>query len=117
MTPIHGQTGEVVAWLKETNIYHLDGQHAALLNGNNVYGHHGQQLGVFTTGFFRDHSGEAVAFVKGATDGPVTPETHIPPFPSYPSIPPIPVTCREAKVPVAPKSSWGKSWKEFFEET
>lgn len=68
---MYDRRGEVVAWLNDIDIYHLNGLHVAVLNGKNVYGHRGQHLGVFTDGYFRDHPGGAVAFMHSASGGPL----------------------------------------------
>jgi 4-fold beta-flower domain-containing protein len=114
MNPIFGPSGRVVAWLRGTNIYDLDGSHAAVINGNNVYGHRGQQLGTFTKGFFRDARGGAVAFVRGASVGPVPPVPAVPPVPPVPQIPPIPAVPAIPRVPAVPLLSWGTSWALFI---
>jgi hypothetical protein len=90
MEPIFDRSGSVVAWLRDSDIYHLDGGHAAVLNGDNVYGHRGEHSGVFKNGLFRDHRGGVVAFIRGASGGPIRPIPSIPPIPPIPSIPPIP---------------------------
>lgn len=82
MNPIYDRRGQVVAWLDDENIYHLNGRHAGVVDGNNVYGHRGQHLGVLDHGLFRDHRGGAVAFLEGATGGPILP---IPSNPAYPT--------------------------------
>lgn len=73
MNPIFNNNGQVVAWQHNENIYHLDGSHAAVIDGDNVYGHSGQHLGVFDNGLFRDHQGGTVAFLDGASGGPMLP--------------------------------------------
>ena len=84
MTPIYGTNGNVVGWLKGSDIYNLNGSHAAALNGHDVHDHHGSHLGVLKDGFFRDHRGAAVAFLVGTSGGPLTPILAIPPSRRYP---------------------------------
>ncbi|MNZ79119.1 hypothetical protein D3C78_977140 [compost metagenome] len=88
MTPMYDSKGRVVAWIKKTNIFHLNGSHAAVVNRENVYSHSGKHLGLFKQGLFRDHSGGAVAFIKDASGRPIKP------IPSIPPIPPIPPSLR-----------------------
>ena len=114
MEPIYGHSGQVVGWLQGEDIYHLNGSHAAVLNGTNVYGHRGQQLGVFDKGLFRDHSGGVVAFIRGATGGPVLPVPSVAPVPPVPSVPPVPAIPSVPRVPAVPSLGWGRSWEEFI---
>jgi len=39
--PIYNKRGRVVAWHNDTDIYNLNGTHAAVVNGEDVYGHPG----------------------------------------------------------------------------
>ena len=93
MNPIYNSNCQVVSWQSAENIYHLNGSHAAVINGDNVYGHSGQHLGILTSGYFRDQNGGAVAFFSDATGGPIPP---IPPIPAIPSL------------------GWGSSWDQFI---
>jgi hypothetical protein len=81
MQPIFNRQGQVVAWYKGTNIYHINGAHAAVINGENIYDQRGRHLGIFKKGIFRDHKGGAVAFISGASGGPILPITSISPIP------------------------------------
>ena len=90
MNPIYDREGQVVGWKNDENIYDLDGSHAAVRNKENVYGPSGQHLGLLLEGFFRDHRGDAVAFLSGAIGGPILPTTSLPPIPPMPSTPPSP---------------------------
>ncbi len=36
MEPVYDRLGRVVAWHNDVNIYHLNGSHAAVINGDNV---------------------------------------------------------------------------------
>ena len=48
----------------------------------------GNYLGEFGDGYFWDRSGNAVAFVEGASEGPALPVTEVVPMPPIPSTPP-----------------------------
>src|SRR5689334_10424103 len=102
MKPIYDRRGKVVAWQRDTDIYHLNGSHAGVINRQNVYGHRGQQLGVFKSGLFRDHRGGVVAFVRGASGGPVLPVPSVAPVPPVPSVPPVPAVPSVPRVPAVP---------------
>jgi hypothetical protein len=112
--PIFDCSGRVVAWLRGTDIYHLNGAHAGVINGENVYGHFGQQLGVFRNGLFRDHAGGAVAFMRRAAGGPLLPVMSVPPVPPIPSVPPVPAVPSVPTVPGVPSLGWGQDWQEFI---
>ena len=85
MNPIYDREGQVVGWKNDQNIYDLDGSHAAVRIKENVYGPNGEHLGLLLEGFFRDHRGDAVAFLSGAIGGPILPSLSIPPDPPIPS--------------------------------
>ena len=114
MDPIYDRSGHVVAWLRGNDIYNLNGSHAAVLNRQNVYGHRGQQLGLFGNGQFRDSRGGVVAFMRGATGGPVKPVPSVPPVPPVPSVPPVPAVPSVPRVPAVPSLGWGIQWQEFI---
>ena len=114
MEPINDRAGRVVAWRRGDDIYHLSGAHAGIIKGTNVYGHRGQQLGVFKNGLFRDHHGGVVAFMRGATGGPVLPVPSVPPVPPVPSVAPVPAVSSVPRVPAIPSLGWGQEWKQFI---
>ena len=115
MEPIYSRQGRVVAWRSDTNIYNLNGTHAAVINGQNVYGHRGQHLGVFVSGLFRDHLGAVVAYKSGAAGGPIPPIPSIPPIPPIPSIAPIPAIPSIPPIPAIPNLGWSSlSWLNFI---
>ena len=114
MNPIYDREGQVVGWKNDENIYDLDGSHAAVRIKENVYGPSGEHLGLLLEGFFRDHRGDAVAFLSGAIGGPILPNPSIPPAPPMPAIPPIPAKPSIPPIPAIPSLDWGISWKEFI---
>ena len=114
MDPIYDREGQVVGWLQDENIYHLDGSHAAVRNKINVYGPDGEHLGLLLEGFFRDHRGDAVAFLAGAIGGPILPPTSPPPDPPTLSLPPTPAKPSIPPIPAIPSLDWGISWKEIL---
>lgn len=79
MEPIYDHSGAVVAWRKAEGIYALDGQACALLWNRGIHDLQGRYLGRFEDGWFRDRSGRVVAFIQGATGGPLPPSTQAPP--------------------------------------
>jgi hypothetical protein len=108
MEAIYDRNSRVVAWRQSNNIFHINGLHTAVIRGNQVYGHRGQHLGVFKNGLFRDHRGCVVAFMNGASGGPVLPIPSVSPVPPVPAVPSVP------PVPAVPSLSWGMNWQEFI---
>jgi hypothetical protein len=98
-TPIFDRIGRTVGWLDGEVVRLPNGQHIAFVSNNGVHDYGGRCIGYFEDGYFRDSSGNAVAFVQGATGGPLPPLPQLPPLPPLfplapiapiPSIPPIP---------------------------
>lgn len=115
MEPIYNRQGQVIAWLNDSNICHLNGAHAAVINGENVYGQRGQHLGIFKGCLFRDHQGGVVGFESGATGGPILPIPLIPPIPPIPSIPPIPAIPSIPPITAIPSLGWSAiDWQQFI---
>jgi len=75
MEPIYGATGRVVAWLDDNRevTRDLQGNVNAWLREDCVYSLRGQHVGHFVDGNFRDARGAVVAFIAGASGGPVKP--------------------------------------------
>jgi hypothetical protein len=73
---IYNNAGILVAWINGDIIYDTSGRYAiAFIDNENVisFNNNGKYLGRFHKGFFRDKVGNAVAWIKGATGGPITP--------------------------------------------
>ena len=114
MEPTYDPRGKVIAWLNGENIYYLNGKHAAVLNGENLYGRRGQHLGVFLSGFFGDHRGGAVAFMEGASGGPLLPLASLPPLPPLPALAPLPAVPSLPPLPGLPSLRWSQVvWAQF----
>lgn len=115
MEPIYGPRGEVVAWLKSPNqLLDLRGSVIAWIDRTEVYTLSGSHVGQFVSGFFRDRQGNATAWVRGASGGPMTPIPSIPPIPPIPAIPPIPPIFAIPAIPAIPSFSWsGRSFDRF----
>lgn len=65
--------GRSVAWVRERSIYDYQGGHLAWWYGDHI----------------RDHSGQLMYWLRGASTGLVHPIPQIPPIPGIPSIEPI----------------------------
>ncbi|GAA3974612.1 4-fold beta flower protein [Mucilaginibacter dorajii] len=73
---IYNNAGVLVAWINGDIIYDSTGRDAiAFIDNQKVisFSNDGKYLGRFHNGFFRDKVGNAVAWIKGATGGPITP--------------------------------------------
>ncbi|WP_423816156.1 4-fold beta flower protein [Rhodocaloribacter litoris] len=114
MEPIFDRTGAVVGWLHEGRILDRSNRYRGFVKGDAVYAMGGQYLGRFRNGFFRDRSGGAVAFIQGASGGPLLPITQIPPVPPIPPIPPINPVPPIPPIPPVDSLSWGVDWDEFL---
>ncbi len=114
--PIFDSNGRVVGWLRGQLIYDLGGNSRAFLHGDCVSSNRGRHLGRMDRGFFRDRSGNAVAFLKGARGGPILPVPEVPPVPPIPAVPPVPPVSPVPPVPPVPSLSWSPlSWARFLE--
>ena len=104
--PIHDSAGLTVGWLDANTVRDRSGIHRAFVSNRSIFTYSGGYLGAFVDGFFRDKSGHAVAFIRGATGGPLLPLAALPPspplFPLAPlaPLPPLP------PVPALPSLSW-----------
>ena len=116
MKSIHDREGQVVGWLYDEHIYHLDGSHAAVRNKENIFGHSGEHLGLLLEGYFRDHRGDAVAFLPGAIGGPILPAPAEPPDPPILTNPPNPAKPSIPPIPAIPSVDWGISWEDFIQD-
>jgi hypothetical protein len=110
MTPIYGAQGDVVGWLDTPDcIRDLNGATIGWLYEDAVHGVRGQHVGYFNDGAFRDHSGEVVAWVDGATGTPLKPIQHIRPVQPVKHVNPVRAV-REVKHVRAVRSiSWSAS--------
>jgi len=114
MEPIYNRNGRVVAWQNNDVIHDLRGEAVAFLSGSNVVNYRGQHLGVLDRGFFRDHNGSAVTFIRGAIGGPVPPVPSVPPVPPVPAIAPVRPVPPVPPVPAVPSLGWSSmDWDRF----
>jgi hypothetical protein len=74
MQPIFDRYGELRGWLDVDCVRNRTGSVIAFVSGrNDVYAPDGSHLGRFSSGYFWDHSGGAVAWTKSARGVPPTP--------------------------------------------
>lgn len=80
MEPIYGPDGAVVAWNENNEIVRdLQGRVIGWLFDDAVHGTRGHHVGYFDDGLFRDKRGAVVAWMSGASGGPVKPARHVRP--------------------------------------
>ena len=116
MYPIFNRKGKVVGWLHEKNIYGPGGKHLAFIKKENVYNHRGEHKGFFLDNFLKDSEGKAVAFIEGATGGPLLPETKKAPIPPLlDKQPKSPEFRKSYKEPKSDFYDWGTKWRKFIE--
>ena len=114
MEPIFNRLGAVVGWIHGGRILDRSNRYRGFFNGDAIHSMSGKYIGRMHNGFIRDKAGGAVAFVKGASGGPIPPITHIPPIPPIPSIPPISAIPAIPSIPAIPLLSWGIDWDVFL---
>jgi hypothetical protein len=90
MEPIFDSNGAVVSWLNGTHVHDLNGNPFAFIQNGAVYLYNAQQIGWLRIGYFRDGHGNAVAFLRKHSGGPLTPLPELPPLPPLPALPPLP---------------------------
>lgn len=114
MNPVYGPDGKVTAWLFSDVLYSLNGTPVAYLSGENVLNFSGAHCGVLKNLFFRDHHGDVVGFLKGASGGPKLP-VPLPPPPApmkglAPMRPPAPMSPVQAMATY----NWSRlAWQQF----
>ena len=114
--PIYNNTGWPIGWLIGNAVYDRLGQPRAFLEDAMVFSYEGEYLGEFTDGFFRDHAGDAVAFIEGAHAGPFLPPTKQP-TPELPELqdPPSQPTISTPPSPPLGTLRWSEnSWNSFL---
>ncbi|WP_346353225.1 4-fold beta flower protein [Azotosporobacter soli] len=118
MIAIFDRRGVVRAWLDKEYVYNLEGSKVlGFLDNEGVFNVHGEPLGFFSTGFFRDKSGFVVAFIDSALGGPRLPERQQEPFSPLGVVPPLtPLPTRLSAVP-GPRADWSSlDWRDFIRD-
>jgi hypothetical protein len=117
MEPVFDRKGKTIAWLMEGVLFNLGGRPIAFLSKNSVVSYRAKYLGVLDKGFIRDRSGHAVAFLRGASGGPMPPVPQVPPVPPVPQIPPVPPVSPIAPAPAVQSLSWSTlAWESFLNQ-
>lgn len=118
MVPIFDRRGIVRAWRDKEFVYNLEGSKVlAFLDGDGVFNVHGEALGFFATGFFRDKRGFVVAFVDIALGGPRLPELQPTPLSPLGVVPPL--TPLPSALPPQPplRGEWSElEWRDYIRE-
>ena len=115
MKPIYDKHGRTVGWLKEDTIYDLNGTPRAYIREGAIFNYSADYIGRLDCGFFRDRDGDAVAFIEGASGGPLPPVPEVPPAPPVLAIPPVPPVPPVPPIPAISSLSWSNlAWEEFL---
>ena len=114
MEPVHDRYGAVIGWIHDGRILDTSNQYRGFLHGDAVYSMDGRYLGRYRKGFFRDQSGNAVAFTARASGGPLPPLRQLAPLAPLPPL--APLNPLPPLAPLAPIDtlSWGIDWEEFL---
>lgn len=116
MLPIRDQTGKTCGWFNDARLHDLTGQPVAfVISHGHVYTYLGARLGHLDDGYFCDRVGEAVAWLDGASGGPLLPPalpSPVPPNCQAPLIDPLPLP--SPPVPAIPSRTWSSlTWEQF----
>lgn len=119
MLPIRDQTGRTCGWLNDArlhDLHDLTGQPVGfVLTAGHVYTYMGAHLGYLNDGYFCDRAGNAVAWLDGASGGPLLPAplpAPVPPVPQAPLRDPPPLP--SPPVPPVPTLTWSSlTWERF----
>ena len=80
--------------------------HLASVDGEWLVNRRGKAVAHFTSGWIRDLRGDCVAFMEGASGGPMTPQTQIAPIPPTPGITPMAAVASLSPLPPIPSVNW-----------
>ena len=117
MKPIFNSQGKTVGWFIEYNKVVVDtlGRCRAFFSDDSAFSYEGSYLGEFGDGYFWDRSGNAVAFVEGASGGPALPVTETPPMPPIASTPPAQAVVSESPESAERSGTWSPlDFEEFL---
>jgi hypothetical protein len=116
-TAVYNRVGVVIGWIKDAIVFNYEGNKAlAFIDKQDVFSfaYGNAYLGQFHNGFFRDKTGNAVAWVRGASGGPITlpPLDRVAPIfmPVIKPITPIVTTI----TPIETLSWSNQSWDDFL---
>ena len=91
------------------NSSRLTGLTSRIFDGEWLINHHGKAIAHFNQGWFRDLRGDCVAFMEGASGGPMTPHTKFAPIPPSPGITPMATVASLSPIPPMPSVNWSVS--------
>lgn len=104
---LHNRQGKATHYINENGVlYTWNGRAVGKLHGENLYNNSGKQIGRVANGWLRDMRGNAVAYARGASGGPIPPIPQIPTIKSIPQIPPIPSIPQIPRIPAIPTFGW-----------
>jgi hypothetical protein len=108
LTPIWNRRPSPVGWLDRRRGVVYDATYArrAVIQNGALFSYGGHHLGYFRDGWFRDKSGNAVAYIDGAAGGPIPPIHSVPPVPPVMPVPPIAPVMPMPPVMPSPSLAW-----------
>ena len=106
MESIFNKQGRTIAWIKGNELFNIRGQSIGFINQNAVFNLTANYKGTFRNGFFRDKRGNAVAFINGASNGPIPPVPQVPPVAPVPNVPPVHPVSPVPPIPPISSFSW-----------
>ncbi|WP_303708427.1 MULTISPECIES: 4-fold beta flower protein [Microbacterium] len=118
MEPIYDSRGSVVAWFEDPDcVRDLDGAVIGWLYDDAVHATNGRHVGYFNDGLFRDNDGDVVAWVDGASGGPIKPIREIRPVQPIRHISPIRPIREVRNVRAVRSLGWSRlSMKQYLSE-
>ncbi|EJB02899.1 hypothetical protein Rleg9DRAFT_1713 [Rhizobium leguminosarum bv. trifolii WSM597] len=103
----HDQNGRATHYIDQGGVlYTWAGMAVGVLYGSDLYDNQGNQIGIVESGWIRDLSGDAVAFARGASGGPLPPVTKVQPVKGVPEVPPVPAVPAIPQVRAVPSLRW-----------
>jgi hypothetical protein len=118
MHALFNSRGKTIGWYSNFCFYSRDGREVvAWLHDDMVFAAGSRLLGIVRSDFIYDRNGYAIAFVNGASNGPVTPLPEVPPIAPVTTIPPVkPVPPVKPALPVFHLSWSSLSWEDFLRQ-
>src|SRR5438105_14839201 len=115
MEPIFDRNGRPVGWLTNDVVHEHSGRARAFVDNGAVVNYRVQHLGWLDSGYFRDRAGDAVAFLRDASNGPLPPMPSVPPAPPVPTAHPVSPVPAVTPPPPAPTLNWSNlDWEHYL---
>jgi hypothetical protein len=108
LDPIWNRRSSPVGWLDRDRgvVYDASFARRAIIQHVGIFTYGAQHVGYFRDGWFRDKAGQAVAYVDGASGGPIPPVHRVAPIPPIQPIPPVAPVMPIPPIMPVPSLSW-----------